>query len=117
MSAGLPFLPQNPRCHKREELNLALRHFEIEVLDVVDVVVSKLKRFHANDISDVDAMITKGLVPHDVLIERFRSAVDLFSMDARADDLPRYVRNLHRVERDHLGVSETTIELPPWVGE
>jgi hypothetical protein len=35
--------------------------------------------------------------------------------DARADDLPRIVRNLHRVERDMFDVPETDIELPPWV--
>ena len=49
---------------------------------------------------------------HRRLIERFQSAVDVYGGDARADDLPKYVRNLHRVERDHLGVPETEIELP-----
>jgi hypothetical protein len=55
------------------------------------------------------------LVPHDELIARFRSAVDIFSYDARADDLPKYVEHLHRVERDMLDVDETEIELPPWI--
>jgi hypothetical protein len=50
------------------------------------------------------------------LVERFRAAVDAFSGDARAEDLPRYVRNLHRVERDFLLVPETEIELPDWIG-
>jgi hypothetical protein len=36
--------------------------------------------------------------------------------DARADHLPRYIANLHRVERDLLGKDETEIELPDWVG-
>ena len=90
-------------------------HFE--VLDVVDVVVSKLKRFSASDADDVRAMTESGLVEHRRLIERFRSAVDVYGGDARADDLPKYVKNLHRVERDHLGVPETEIELPAWVLE
>ncbi|HEY1551709.1 MAG TPA: hypothetical protein VGG28_27970 [Kofleriaceae bacterium] len=30
-------------------------------------------------------------------------------------DLPKYVANLHRVERDMLGVDETEIELPSWI--
>lgn len=74
--------------------------------------VSKLKRFHANDQSDVKAMIDRELVPHDQLVTRFRDAVDAFSGDARAEELPRYVRNLHRVERDMFGVAESEIEPP-----
>lgn len=112
---GVPFLPSPPLWHSLAELNASLHTFEIEVLDVVDVVVSKLKRFHANDQGDVSAMIELDLVPHDRLISRFRQAVDVFSGDARAEDLPRYVRNLHRVERDMLGVPETPIELPDWI--
>jgi hypothetical protein len=81
----------------------------------VDVVVSKLKRFHANDRADIAAMVDRELVPHDLLVDRFRSAVDAFSFDARAPDLPRYVANLHLVERDYFGVDETEIELPPYI--
>lgn len=112
---GLPFLPRPPQWHPLPELNASLRTFEISVLDVVDVVVSKLKRFHADDQSDVGAMIDRDLVTHARLVSRFRSAVEVFSMDARAYDLPRYVRNLHRVERDMLGVPETEIDLPEWI--
>jgi hypothetical protein len=60
-------------------------------------------------------MVQRGLVDHDVLIERFREAVDGYLLDARAEDLPRYVANLHRLERDLLGVPETAIELPSWL--
>lgn len=112
---GLPFLPMGPRWHPLVALNASLSAFEIEVLDVVDVVVSKMKRFHSNDQSDVAAMIERGLVPHARLLNRFQSAVDRFSSDARAEELPRYVRNLHRVERDLFGVSESDIELPDWI--
>ncbi|MEP7124334.1 MAG: DUF6036 family nucleotidyltransferase [Byssovorax sp.] len=110
---GVPFLPGASVWHPQVELNRSLRKFEIAVLDVVDVVVTKLKRFHSNDQSDVQAMIERGLVPHDRLLSRFLSAVDHFQYDARAEEeLPRYVRNLNRVERDMLGVPETAIELP-----
>jgi hypothetical protein len=115
VTRGLPFLPQAPVCHRIASLDSELRHLEIEVLDVIDTVVSKLKRFNANDISDIDAMVDRGLIDHASLIERFRSAVEVFSMDARADDLPEYVRNLHRIERDQLLVAETDIELPSWI--
>lgn len=111
---GLPFLPQRPLWHPLE-LNERLRYFDIAVLDVVDVVVSKLKRFSANDRSDIAAMIEKDLVPHTDLVTRFRSAAALFEMDARApEELPKYIRNLNQVERDELYVAETEIEVPPW---
>lgn len=68
---SLPLLPQVPRWHSLPVLNGSLRHFELEVLDVVDVVVSKLKRFNANDVGDVTAMIAQDLVPHGELVARF----------------------------------------------
>lgn len=115
VSGGLPFLPQLPLWHPVVDLNRSLQHFEILALDVIDVVVSKLKRFSPNDVSDIRAMADLELVDHRRLLERFQSAVDMFSMDARADDLPKYVRNLHRVERDFLFVPETEIDLPDWI--
>lgn len=65
VAGGLPFLPHPPRWLPLAEMNASLGVFEVAVLDVVDVVVSKLKRFHANDQSDVKAMIDRELVPHD----------------------------------------------------
>lgn len=92
-----------------------MKHFEIEALDVVDVIVTKLKRFNANDVSDVSAMVAGGWLKHPEMIERFRRAVDGFSMDARAEDLPHYVKNLHAVERDYFRVPPSQIELPDWI--
>ncbi len=115
MRNGIPFLPHVPLWHPVPDLNASLRRFEVLALDVVDVVVSKLKPFRPTDIDDIDAMIDRGLVPHDRLVERFRGAVDELVGDARASELPTYVDHLHRVERDMLGVAETEIELPSWV--
>jgi len=112
---GVPFLPHAPLWHPFAALDQSLEHLELFVLDVVDVVFSKLKRFHANDQADIDAMIDRDLVRHAGLIERFRAALDEFSGDARASDLPKYVENLHRVERDMLDVPETEIDLPSWI--
>jgi hypothetical protein len=112
---GIPLLPQAPVFHSVDDLNPTLVHFDIEVLDVVDVVVSKLKRFNPNDATDIEAMVEKGLVPHERLVERFRGAVESFQYDARGEDLPKYIRAFHRVERDMLGVPETEIELPDWL--
>ena len=78
-------------------------------------MVSKLKRFHADDRSDVDAMVARGLVPHDALLDRFRSAADAWAHCAHASDLPRYLDHLHEVERDMLGVDETEIDMPAWI--
>lgn len=113
--SGLPFLPHGPRFHSPGKLNEKLRHFSIEALDVVDVIVSKLKRFSQNDSDDVRAMIDRDLAPHTRLIERFKAAVDGFSMDSRAEDIPRYIRNLHRVERDMFRAPESKIDLPGWM--
>ena len=116
VAGGVPFLPQSPRWHALTELNARMVNFELMMLDVIDVVVSKLKRFSPNDKTDIAAMIERNLVPHGELVARFRSAVTAFEMDARAqEELPRYVRNFHQVERDELGVPETEIELPGWI--
>ena len=112
---GIPFLAQQPRWRPQPALNATLQHFEIYALDVVDVVVSKLKRFNANDRSDIEAMVKRDLVDHDEMLACFASAKDLFAHDARADDLPQIIKNLHSVERDMLLVPETEIELPHWI--
>ena len=112
--AGLPFLPQACRWHPQTVLNARLTSFEVAALDVTDVVVSKLKRFSASDANDVEAMVTNGHVKHDELVARFLSAVDVCSHGANGTDLPEYVDNLHRVERDFFGVTKTDVELPPW---
>ncbi|HEY0483685.1 MAG TPA: hypothetical protein VGD37_39470 [Kofleriaceae bacterium] len=115
MPSGLPFLPDEPLWHPVPALNGVLERLEVVALDVVDVVVSKLKRFNGNDRSDIDAMISRELVSHELLLERFRAAVDAFSGDARAGDLPKYVARLHHVERDMLEVDESEIDLPHWI--
>lgn len=112
VAAGLPFLPQAPICHSLTDLNTELVHLELEVLDVVDVVVSKLKRFHADDRRDILAMVDLDLLDNDLFVERFRAAIDYFSMDARAGDLPDVVKNFHHVQYEMLMTSVTPIELP-----
>jgi hypothetical protein len=112
---GIPFLPQHALYHPETELNARLLNFDVEVLDVVDVVVSKLKRFHANDRGDIEAMVDLELVPHERLVARFREAVDVFLGDARAEALPRYWLNLNTVERDFLRVPETELDLPEYI--
>jgi hypothetical protein len=110
VGAGLPFLPRSPTWHELPEFG-RLKHFRIQALDVIDVVVSKLARFNANDEFDIDAMIGRDLVPHNLLIARFRAALEGFEMDSRAERIPRYISRLHRVERDFFNVEPTDMEV------
>ena len=66
-------------------------------------------------IDDIKAMSVRKLLVHKRLIDRFGSALDRFSADARAEDLPRFIKNLNSIERDVLGVSESVIDLPDWM--
>lgn len=109
---GIPFLRQRALWHPQTTLNAQLENVQVEALDAVDVVVSKLKRLSPSDAEHIDAMFEQGLVPHASLIACFNEAVNVFLGDAREEDLPRYVANLHRVERDTYGVGPTEIDLP-----
>ncbi len=111
---ALPMLPQKAVFHPVRGLG-KLKNFRVEALDVVDVVVSKLTRLNKTDDADIRAMVDLGLVPHKRLIERFEAAMDRLLLDARAQDLPKIIRNLHHVERDYLVVPPTEIELPDWL--
>lgn len=104
------FLPQQPLF--RPLPGLSLKNFEAEVLDVNDVVLSKLKRYSNDDANDIRAMVDRKLIDHARLVARFEAAADWFSIDARAPDVSRYLKNLHTVERDILGIPPSNIELP-----
>lgn len=115
MGNGIPFLRQRALWNPQATLNAQLEHLHIEALDIVDVVVSKLKRLSPSDDDHIEAMIAKDFVSHIALVACFREAVDDWLYDARAGDLPKYVANLNRIERDVHGVAPTEIELPEWV--
>lgn len=107
---GLLFMPQRALFHPVESLKL--RNFKVEVLDIVDVAVSKLARYKLEDANDIRAMADRGLLDHARFIKRFKAAADWFSMDARASDVPKYLERLRVVERDILAVPPADIELP-----
>ncbi len=102
------FLPQKPNFQKK----FSLEKITVWVLDPVDIALSKLARYHADDADDIEMLVGEGHVDHDQLVERFRAAVDWYSMDARVAKLPRFLKNLHKVERDYFDVEKTDIELP-----
>lgn len=108
---GLPFLPQKPSFHEVPSL-ASLRQLDVRVLDVVDVVVSKLKPFRRRDITDIKAMADAGALDPNHLLARLRAAIDWYELDARAErDLPRIIKNFHTVQRDFLAVPETEFDL------
>lgn len=111
VNRAIMFLPQRPVFHPLPDLRL--KNFKAAVLDVNDVVLSKIKRLNSDDLSDIRAMADMGLLDHRVLVQRFKAAVDRFTIDARALDVPLYLKNLHRVERDLLNVPLSPIQLPP----
>jgi len=92
--------------------DLPLKNFSIKVLDVVDVVLSKLTRFNRQDADDIREMVERDLVDHGRLVARFNAAADWFSIDARVSQLPRYLKNLRTIEHDFLDVQPSDIELP-----
>ena len=98
-----------------KEWNKNLKNFKIQILDVADVIVSKLKPFRSQDIDDIREMILGNFVDHTKLIERFKLAVDSWLMDARASDLPRCIKNLNQIEKDFFFKKPTQIELPDWI--
>ena len=114
VSSGIPFLP-----HPAEWLPWwpnEFSSFDVSVLAVSDVVVSKLIRFSVSDQDDIQAMIDGNRITHDQLLLRLRTAIDYFSTDARAShDLPLIVENFNSVERDFFGITETRLELPSWI--
>ena len=114
VSAGVPFFPHPTHWLPATDLNARLRSFEVQLLDITDVVVSKLKRFSDSDRNDIKAMIDRELIDHALLVERFLSAADVFSMGSQAVHVIHCAKNLNWVEREYLGDPETEYELPPW---
>ncbi len=114
VSNGIPFLP-----HPAEWLpwwTHGFLSFDVSVLAIADVIVSKIRRFSVSDQDDIAAMIDAQRVAHDQLLLRMRFAIDYFNTDARApNDLPRIVENFNTVEGDFFGVAETRLDLPLWI--
>lgn len=115
LKKAFPFLPLNPNYTKIADLNKMLTNFYVEALDATDVIISKLPRFKGPDVDDISAMIEMGVVDKENLDKRFRMAVNEWTCDARADDLPKIIENYHVIERDMFFTDESKIELPEWI--
>lgn len=118
VNSGILLLPHDPCFNPLPDVTARLRHFEVEALSVLDVVITKMKPFRPTDITDILAMIDRGQVSHEQFLTRFQSAVDRFADGATgAAKLPRIVKNFNWIEEVGFGVKPTPIELPPWVDE
>jgi hypothetical protein len=111
VAGGILFLPGAAVYHRIPELSGSLRCFDVEVMDIQDVCITKLKRFNANDQADLAAMVNLGKLSHARFLERFLSAIDHCRGQAFSDDYPRYVERFHQVERDVFLVAESTLDL------
>jgi len=88
VAGGILFLPAATIYHPLPGLSIALNCFDVEVMDIQDACVTKLKRFNANDQTDIAAMTRLGKLDHACFLGRF-----------------------HQVERAIFLVTETHIDL------
>jgi hypothetical protein len=111
VNSGILFIPQAPVYHPLTDLSAALSCFDVEVMDITDACVTKLKRFSGNDQADIEAMVRLGKLDHARFLDRFRSAIDHCRGQAFSDDYPKIVDRLHQAERDIFLLPETHIDL------
>lgn len=101
---ALPLLPPKPIYHDHK---LQLKNFKLKLLDITDVIVSKIKRFNPHDIEDINEICKLKLINQNKLLERFKLAIDAWKIDARQECFDNYIENFHVVQRDYLLVKET----------
>ncbi len=109
--SGILFMPSAVTYRPLLEFSSALSCFEVEVMDITDACVTKLKRFNGNDQADLAAMVQFQKLDHDHFLDRFLSAIDHCRGQAFADDYPKFVEHFHQVERDIFLVPETPVDL------
>jgi hypothetical protein len=110
VNSAIPFIL--PRAAYRPVPGMdGLKNFSVQVLDVLDVAVSKLARFKASDVADIRAVVERGLISHGAFVGRFKEVLVAHCMDARREDFPKYLRNFNTIERDFFHVKETAIDL------
>lgn len=106
VGANVPMLPSEPIWHPYT--GVRLRNFTVSYLDVVDVLVSKLKRFHGDDQDDIQAMIEKEEVTHEQFLKRFRLTVECYRHRARVDRLPEMAERFNFIEQNLFIIDEST---------
>jgi len=102
---NVPMLPREPIW--QPYTGVRLRNFRVSVLDIADVLVSKLKRFHGDDQDDIQAMIDNKALTHEHMLERFFLVIDRYRHDGQSRHLPKMAQRFNDIERDGFLVDET----------
>ncbi len=102
-------LPAQALWHPHD---LFLSNFEIRILDLADVAVSKLKRWNADDREDIRAMIEGDHLERRHFLSRFQEVIERYRSDGRADLLRVMAQRFNQAEEDWFGVDGTPFHFP-----
>lgn len=111
--AHVLFLPLQPDYEICTALS-KIQNFKIFVLDVHDVVVSKLLPYRTQDREDIIWLADHQLIMPSQLADRFKLAIDNLNPE-KTHHATSCIENLHEVQREILRVAETEIILPTWL--
>jgi hypothetical protein len=98
LASPLDFLPELPGWRDRSPFVLRVGSLTVRQFDLYAQALAKLERGFAQDLADVDAMVSRGLVLPGELLRLFEAIVDeLYRFPAvDADDLRSMVEELLR---------------------
>jgi hypothetical protein len=86
--------------------SLELQHIELKVLELHDLILSKLKRFAGKDQDDIKGLCDLEDFNIDTLRSRYRSARQFYDFDQQE----KLDRNFQFVEREFLAIEPTQFE-------
>lgn len=109
---GLLLLPSDPAFVILEAPEI--KNFRLQLLDLHDVVISKLKPYRLQDQEDIRWLVEENLIEAKKLLDRFKSALEAVS-EKNAEFIVECVENFHEVQREFLRTPETPISLPTWI--
>jgi hypothetical protein len=85
---------------------LGLKHIELRILELHDLILSKLKRFAGKDRDDIRGLCEREEFSIDTLRSRFRNARQMFDFDQRE----KLDRNFQFVETEFLALEPTRFD-------
>ncbi|MCP5463842.1 MAG: hypothetical protein H7A33_02340 [Deltaproteobacteria bacterium] len=116
VSKNILFIPQRPIFNTCDNINENFKNILLRVLDVHDVIVSKIKPYRPTDREDIKTMIEQGLVDHQKLVERFKLAMYKWELD-RAYLFKDLIKNLNDMEQSFFEVEPSQFDLPRWADD
>ena len=85
---------------------LGLKHIELRVLELHDLILSKLKRFAGKDRDDIRGLCEREEFNIDTLRARYRNARQMFDFDEQE----KLDRNFRFVEAEFLALEPTQFD-------